>query len=127
MKLKNLSAIIVIVVFSLIAIGGFSFFAMSTGLPRMITLEDYKPLLISEVFARDGQKIGEFRREKRIIIPYKRIPTQLIHAFISAEDSSFFKHKGINYSAILRAAFANLKDLTFHQFDFYYFYVFFYL
>lgn len=85
------------------------FVAVSTSLPKMISLQDYKPLLVSEVFDRNNQKIGEFFREKRMLVPYDKIPKKLIEAFIAAEDSSFFQHEGLNYFAIARAMLANVK------------------
>jgi penicillin-binding protein 1A len=78
-------------------------------LPKIITLDDYKPLLVSKVYDRNGKKIGEFFKERRILIPYKEIPKDLINAFLAAEDDSFFEHKGINYLAIIRAQIANLR------------------
>ncbi|MAV90948.1 MAG: penicillin-binding protein 1A [Bdellovibrionaceae bacterium] len=81
----------------------------SSSLPQMIQIEDYKPLVVSEVFDRHGEKIGEFFREKRMLTPYEKIPPHLVQAFISAEDDQFFQHEGINYLAIFRAFVANLK------------------
>lgn len=76
----------------------------------MITLADYKPLLLTEVFDRNQKKIGEFSRERRVLVPYEKIPKVVINAFIAAEDDQFFTHTGVNYLAIFRAAFANLKS-----------------
>lgn len=78
-------------------------------LPRIIKLEDYKPRVVSEVFDRNGKKIGEFFRQKRILTPIEDIPEHLINAFVAAEDAKFFEHKGINALAILRALVANIK------------------
>jgi len=74
-----------------------------------MTVADYDPLVISEVFDRNNNKIGEFFRERRTVIPFDKIPKQMVNAFVSAEDSSFFEHGGVNYFAILRAFAANLK------------------
>lgn len=84
--------------------------SFSTSLPQMIKLEDYKPLLVSEVYARGGEKIGEFYRENRILVPYEKIPQRLVQAFVSAEDDTFFEHGGINYIAIMRAFLVNLTS-----------------
>lgn len=78
-------------------------------LPQIITLQDYKPLLLTQVYDRNGQKIGEFFRQRRILVPYDQMPKDLVNAFIAAEDDQFFKHKGVNYSAIMRAAIANFQ------------------
>jgi len=108
-KLKNIIAVVIIVGFLGVIGITISFFIAAASLPKLITLEDYKPLVVSEIYSRDGKKVGEFFREKRIIIPYKQIPEQVYRAFIAAEDSTFFKHGGINLTAILRASIANLK------------------
>jgi penicillin-binding protein 1A len=79
-------------------------------LPNMIELAQYKPLLVTEVYDRNGKKFGEFFREKRILTPYDKIPQHLIHAFVAAEDDTFFKHEGINPLAIFRAFLINLKS-----------------
>lgn len=109
MTLKRIIAIVLVL--GLLAAGGASFawISIANSLPQMIKVEDYKPLLVSEVYARGGEKIGEFSRENRVLIPYEKIPKHVIHAFLAAEDDTFFEHGGINYLAIMRAMFANLR------------------
>lgn len=82
---------------------------VKSGLPELITVADYKPLLVSPVLDRNGKKVGEFFRERRTLVPYDKIPKHLIQAFLAAEDDQFFEHKGINYGAILRATMANIR------------------
>ena len=50
-----------------------------------------------------------FFEERRILIPYEEFPEVLIQAFVSAEDGTFFKHKGLNVRAIFRAFLANIR------------------
>ena len=78
-------------------------------LPRLLSMADYKPPLLTEVFDRNGDKIGEIFKQRRMLFNYEDMPNHLISAFVAAEDGEFFKHKGINYRAILRAFLANLK------------------
>lgn len=87
----------------------FLYKSVKASLPDVIKLEDYKPLLVSQVFDRTGKKIGEFSRERRVLIPYKDIPELVVKAFIAAEDDTFFEHKGINLQALLRAFIANMR------------------
>jgi penicillin-binding protein 1A len=82
---------------------------VSTTLPKLVTVEDYEPLVVSEVFDRNNKKIGEFFRERRTVVPYSKIPQKLVQAYISAEDSSFFTHGGVNFLAIGRAFIENIK------------------
>lgn len=105
---KILNYFIGLSVFGLVAVISYIIY-LTNNLPKIITVEDYHPLVVSKIYAKDGKQIGEFYRERRIIVPYDKIPVQLIHAFIAAEDSSFFDHGGINFTAIFRAAIANLK------------------
>ena len=83
--------------------------SVKSGLPQLITVKDYQPLLVSEVFDRNNKKIGEYFRERRILVPYEKIPEKVVQAFLAAEDDQFFEHKGINLQAIFRAALANLR------------------
>lgn len=78
-------------------------------LPQILQIKDYQPLLVSYVYDRKGKKIGEFSRERRILVPYERIPEKVIQAFLASEDDQFFEHSGINYFAIIRAMLANMR------------------
>ncbi len=88
-------------------IGAYYFVAAS--LPRVETLQDYRPPIITRVLSDEGTPIAEFAKERRIVVPIERIPKQLIQAFISAEDSKFFEHRGIDLFSILRAAIKNVQ------------------
>ncbi len=89
------------------ALGG-AYLYVAGSLPRVDTLEDYRPPVISRVYSDDGTVIAEYARERRIVVPVSRMPRQLIQAFVSAEDSHFFEHQGIDFGSILRAA---IKDV----------------
>jgi len=103
--------LLIVVIASLIV--GASLYAgyktVAATLPQLISVDDYKPLLVSQVYDRNGKKIGEFFRERRTLVPYEKIPENLVKAFLAAEDDQFFKHGGINYLAIMRATWANLR------------------
>lgn len=86
---------------------GLMFLYFSIQLPDFRTLADYKPAQITRVYARDGQLVTEFARERRIYTPIKDIPKELVQAYLSAEDSSFFEHQGFDPRGILRAAVVN--------------------
>ncbi len=82
---------------------------LSADLPRIASLKDYKPPVITTVYADDGRKIAEFFKERRIVIPLSRMPDMLKQAFISAEDARFYKHQGIDLISIVRAFFKNVE------------------
>ncbi|NIQ40246.1 MAG: PBP1A family penicillin-binding protein [Proteobacteria bacterium] len=79
------------------------------GLPQIESLKDYRPNIISTVYALNGEVIGEFFDERRIVVPTDQIPQFLIDAFVAAEDSRFFEHKGLDYQAIIRAFLKNIE------------------
>jgi penicillin-binding protein 1A len=72
-------------------------------LPPVQSLEDYRPDVITTIYADDGEPIGEFAIERRILASYDEIPPNLRHAIIATEDSRFYYHAGVNYYAIARA------------------------
>jgi len=102
-------ALVVVSVLAGVA-GAVTVYVFSSDLPRMITVADYHPLLVTEVFDRNNEKFGEFFREKRMLLSYDQIPEKVVHAFVAAEDSTFFEHHGLNYVAMLRAFLTNLKS-----------------
>ncbi len=87
----------------------------SKNLPKIITVKDYKPRVVSNVYDKNGVKIGEFYREKRDIIAYEDMPKIVINAFVASEDGKFFEHKGIDFAGIVRAMIVNFKSGQFSQ------------
>lgn len=104
---------ILLILTSLFLLGGvtaFIFFrAIKSGLPEIITVADYKPLLVSPIYDRNGHKVGEFFRERRTLVPFEKLPKHVVQAFLASEDSEFYQHGGINYGAIVRAMLANIR------------------
>ncbi|MCX8160012.1 MAG: PBP1A family penicillin-binding protein [Candidatus Saccharicenans sp.] len=88
-----------------LALGGMfgAYLAIKENLPDVGELEQIRPKIISIVYADDGQPAKEFAAERRIQIPYEKIPETLKQAIIATEDPRFFAHKGIDYRGILRA------------------------
>ena len=91
------------------------FFYLSQDLPQINTLNDYRPATVTNVFSDDGRKIGEFYKERRIVIPLSDMPDNLINAFVAAEDSRFREHPGIDIKSIIRAFIKNFKAGTIVQ------------
>lgn len=89
-------------------------FAYSPDLPIISALDDYTPGTITRVHAHDGELIGEFATERRVILEYDEIPDVLRHAIIAAEDGDFFNHVGFNIPRILITLVDNILagDLT---------------
>ncbi|RJO67970.1 MAG: PBP1A family penicillin-binding protein [Myxococcales bacterium] len=85
--------------------GGVLFYNVKKELPSFNSVAEYRPLLGSMLYSEDGTKTAEFAIEKRLIVPYEKVPRLLILAFIATEDQNFFTHYGIDPLGIVRAAF----------------------
>jgi len=91
------------------------YYSISKDLPKITSLADYHPSIITTVYADDNRKIAEFFKERRIVISLNDMPRTLIDAFVAAEDSRFYKHQGIDFISIIRAFFKNLEAGTIVQ------------
>lgn len=76
--------------------------------PSIQSAAAYRPSVSSKIYDRNNKVVGEIYLEKRTLVPYEAIPPHVVNAFVAAEDSHFFKHKGVDYVAILRAV---VKDI----------------
>ncbi len=106
-----LVSIAILALICTVGLGGYYLYLL-TSLPKVDRLADYKPPIVSQVFSDDGTLVGEFYLERRTVVPVDKIPKKLIQAFVSAEDSNFFQHKGLDYPGILRAALKNLMSMS---------------
>ena len=94
-------------------VGGYQY--VSQDLPRITSLMDYRPSIITRVYADDQREIAEFFKERRVVIPLNEVPPLLVKAFVAAEDSRFFQHQGVDPVGILRAVLKNLEAGTIKQ------------
>jgi len=53
--------------------------------------------------------------EKRIVVPFDQIPDYLKKATIAIEDKNFYFHQALDWRAVIRAIFVNLKSGTIRQ------------
>ncbi len=96
---------------TLAALGGAALYTITVpSVPMMEKVSDYKPRLGSRIYSVDDQLIGEFSAERRVMVPYDRIPIRLIQAFIAAEDKRFFSHHGMDYIGLINAIMQKVKN-----------------
>ena len=109
----RLKLIIILVILSIIlgaSAGGY--FAIEKGIPSIEELKQYQPETGTKIYADDDVLVGELKIEKGVFVPLNKIPDNMKNAAIAVEDSRFWKHKGIDYIAIIRAL---LKDIAYVQ------------
>ncbi len=87
---------------------GFIYFLVG-GLPSISSLKDYRPSIITRVYADNDQLIDEFYLEDRKVVRITNLPRFVIQSFVATEDARFFHHKGIDFPSIIRAFFKNME------------------
>jgi penicillin-binding protein 1A len=94
----------IVALFALVALAGTIggiLFAYAGDLPQISALDDYRPNTITRLAARDGQIIGEFATERRVVVGYDQIAPPLREAIIATEDADFEQHFGLSITRIL--------------------------
>ena len=56
-----------------------------------------------QIYSRDDKLIGQYGNRMSLPVTYNEIPKDLTHAFLAAEDASFFQHSGISIKGLGRA------------------------
>lgn len=105
--------VMVVVAFAFAAIAGFSalgyVIAIAAGAPPL-----GKPVnrgLTSSVYASDGSLLGYIQSDEiSTPLAWSNIPQDCKDATVAIEDERFYKHTGVDYSAIVRAAIRNLSS-----------------
>ncbi|MGJ8525296.1 Penicillin-binding protein 1A GT51 [Halomonadaceae bacterium LMG 33818] len=87
----------------LLAVSGAAIYFMPS-LPNVHALEDYQLAMPLRVYTADHKLIGEFGEQRRTLVTYNQIPTDMVDAFVSAEDQDFFHHDGVDPKGLARAA-----------------------
>ena len=83
---------------------------LSDSLPSVNVLRDYEPEVMTRIHASDGSLVAEYAEKRRLFLPIQAIPVRIRDAFLSAEDSGFYEHSGIDPQAIIRALVTNLRN-----------------
>jgi penicillin-binding protein 1A len=83
-------------------------FVYASDLPEIRALETYRPNVVTEIYADDGQLVGSFALQRRILMTYEQCPKILYNAVTSIEDQHFEEHWGIDFPRIAGAAWRNV-------------------
>lgn len=84
-------------------------------LPPLDTLGEDRLKVPMRVYTADGVLIGEFGEERRIPVKTADVPALLIEAILATEDDSFYRHHGVDFMGIARAAWINFRSGTHSQ------------
>lgn len=90
---------------TILAVGFLTFFKPETN------ISDLKDQLerSTEIYDKNGKLASKITANKSEGIPIKNVPNHVKNAVVAIEDHRFYKHDGIDYKAISRAFYTNLK------------------
>ena len=101
-------SLIILSLFSFVALVVWVFFEFGRDLPDYRQLADYQPSVMSRIYAGDGRLVEEYAVEGRVFVPFDAIPSSIVNAFVSSEDKTFYYHPGLDFLGISRAIFTNI-------------------
>ena len=90
-------------------------FYLSRDLPSLERLETFDPAMLSTLYDRNGEVIGEFYIQKRVFIDIEDMPKHLKDAAIASEDKRFRSHWGVDLQSFARAVLVNISSMSFRQ------------
>jgi penicillin-binding protein 1A len=100
-----LSATIALIAFANVC----AYVYLKPALPDVDSLREVQLQVPLRVYTRDGRLIASIGEQRRIPVRYDQLPPKLIQAFLATEDDRFFRHHGVDWQGILRAALANAR------------------
>src|SRR5215469_4331980 len=83
-------------------------FVYESDLPEIRALETYRPNVVTEIYADDGQLVGSFALQRRILMTWEQTPKVLYNAVTAIEDQHFEDHWGIDFPRVAGAAYRNI-------------------
>jgi penicillin-binding protein 1A len=79
--------------------------------PTLSSLKRKDPGATSAVYAADGTRLGFIQADDlRVPATSEQLPGVLKQATVAIEDQRFYKHKGVDYEGLVRAAFKNVAE-----------------
>jgi 1A family penicillin-binding protein len=95
----------------LFVFGFFFLLGIINTLPSPQLLADHEVTESTKIYDRTGTTVlyEIYGEEKRTVLPFEKIPTQVKQATIAIEDAEFYNHPAIDLKSLFRAVFVNLR------------------
>ena len=107
---RNAGIVALFIVVAMLGVASGVMFAYAGDLPAVTSLDNYTPSTITRVQASNGQVIGEFATQRRVVVTYDDINPVLRQAIVATEDADFDKHFGINVFRIFSAVVTDILE-----------------
>ncbi len=72
-------------------------------LPNVENIDNAKLEMPLQIYTSDQKLIGQYGNKMSLPVTFEQIPQHMIHAFLAAEDDTFFEHTGISVKGMGRA------------------------
>jgi penicillin-binding protein 1A len=106
----SLGVIATVCVIAVLSVAGYVLAIASTA-PDLSELKPQDKGEISVVYAADGSRLGFVQSDiLRRVVAWDEMPVSLRRATVAIEDERFYKHEGVDVSAIVRAGIKNLES-----------------
>ncbi len=92
----------------LVCLGGIILVSTMVSNAPVLSLDNFESPESSQIFDSEGELIAEVGYQIRTNVSYDDLPTSLVDAFISVEDSRYFEHNGFDVSRFVKAMFENV-------------------
>ena len=102
----------VLILFNTVAL---TYLKFRSELPSTDNLQEVVPLTPTVFYSHDGIAFASFSDKSRIPLALSNMSKNVINAFVSAEDRRFFSHTGFDTLSLLRALWANMKNMSIEQ------------
>ena len=105
-----LGSVAVLLVLAVLSLVGYVLAVASSG-PELSHLKPVDKGETSVIFDNEGHRLGYVQSDEiRTPVSWKSMPKHLRDAVVAIEDERFYEHKGVDYSAIIRAGIKNLES-----------------
>lgn len=84
------------------------YFGAFGAVPNYSTLSNIQNNEASSVYDKNGQLLGRYYKENRILAEAEELPDILVQALVATEDERFFEHSGVDTKAMLRVLFKTI-------------------
>ncbi len=106
----GLIVLAVVLALGVLSVAGYVIAVAATA-PDLSELKPNEKSESSVIFAADGSRLGYVQSDEiRTQVRWREMPLEMRQAVIAIEDERFYRHKGVDYSAIVRAGIKNLRS-----------------
>lgn len=116
MKCFGFLFVLLVVVLAVGAAGAFFYLKPRYDLAQTFDLSALEEVEVaSRIFDRNGRELGRIFVQNRRPVSLDDVSPHFVHALLSAEDSRFYQHDGVDYVGIVRALYYGLRSKGINQ------------